>query len=101
MAKEKVKHKYIFPSPMAAAMSKVELRTQLEASMLSMAFMSIGLIVSVFYAMFYLTLPLWFKISIVINAFFGIIFFSSYIITTYQSYLAHMEVVEYQRGNKK
>ncbi len=85
------KPSYIFPDFLAEVMSKVDPRTQYEASMLSMSMLCIGLVLSTVYAWAYLDLQLWFKITLTINSFFGILFMWSFIITTYQQYLAYMD----------
>jgi hypothetical protein len=90
---QKNKPNYIFPDFLATWMSKVDLRTQLEASMLSMTLLIVGLILSTIYSWFYLNLVLWFKIVISINAFFGVVFMWSFIVTTYQQYLSYMDAI--------
>lgn len=93
--------KYIFPNFLANAMAKVDFRTQLEATMMSLAFILIGLIVSAIYLIFYVSgLALWYKIFLAINAFAGFIFISSFLITTYQQYKTYMETIEFQKTLK-
>ncbi|GAG12206.1 unnamed protein product [marine sediment metagenome] len=98
--KEKQKNKYIFPDFLAKAMSKVDLRTQYEASMMSMFLMSIGLIVTITYLFIYVNFQLWYKIFLVINGIAGLGFMWSYITTTYQQYRAYMETVDFQKEMK-
>jgi len=98
--KTKEKHKYIFPDFIAKVMSKVDLRTQYEASMMSMSLMSIGLIVTITYLFIYVNFALWYKIVLVINGLAGILFMWSYITTTYQQYKAYMETIDFQREMK-
>lgn len=88
--------KYIFPDFLAKAMAKVDQRTQYESSMMSMSLMSIGLVLSAVYMCIYTELMLWFKIVIVINSFFGILFMWSYIVMTYQQYNSYMEAKAFQ-----
>ena len=92
--------KYIFPDFLAKAMSKVDLRTQYEASMLSMSLMSIGLIVSVFYFIFYVQLVLWYKTFLIINLLAGMVFMWSYLVTTYQQYRTYMIAFNFQKESK-
>src|SRR3972149_4798238 len=74
---------YIFPDFLAKAMAKVDLRTQYEASMLSMTLISIGLVVSVVYFLLYFNFQTWYKVVLVVNGLAGILFMWSFIITTY------------------
>jgi hypothetical protein len=97
---DKVKNKYIFPNFLASMMSKVDMRTQYEASMMSMSLIMVGLVVSGFYLWVYTMLPLWYKIFLMINVFAGIIFLSSFVITTYQQYITYMKALEFQKQMK-
>jgi hypothetical protein len=94
------KHKYIFPNFLAEFMSKVDMRTQYEASMMSMTLIMIGLIVSGFYLWIYTSFALWYKIFLVINALAGVVFLSSFVITTYQQYITYMKALEFQKQMK-
>jgi len=87
----KNKSNYIFPKFIADVMGKVDQRVQYEASMLSMFFMMIGLLLSVIYGSIYTDFKLWFKITLWVNAFFGLLFMTSYLITTFQQYKSYME----------
>lgn len=98
---EKQQHKYIFPNPLAQAMSKVDLRTQYEASMMSMSLMSIGLILTTIYAWVYLDLKLWFKIVMLINSAAGLVFLWSFVITTFQQYKNYMGILDFQKDDVK
>ena len=93
---DKVKNKYFFPNVMAVAMSKVDQRTQFEASMMSMFLILCGLVLSGFYILFYVSVPLWYKITIVINVLAGIVFLSSFLVTTFQQYQSYMQAKEIQ-----
>ena len=93
--------KYIFPNLLAKAMAKVDLRTQYEASMLSMTFIMVGLVVSVVYFIIYLDFALWYKIILGINGLAGVIFMSSYLITTYQQYKSYMEIIVFQNIERR
>ena len=95
---EKETNKYIFPNFLANIMAKVDLRTQYEASMMSMSMMMIGIFVSVIYMFFYLDmLLLWYKIFLVINGIAGLLFMSSYLVTTFQQYQTYMAAREFQK----
>ena len=91
---------YIFPNFMAKIMAKVDLRTQYEASMLSMTFILIGLMISVIYIYLYVQFPLWYKITIIINGIADFVFLSSFIVTTYQQYITLMETLKFQKELK-
>ncbi len=101
MAEDKKTHSYIFPNPLAKFMAKIDLRVQLEASMMSMSLMMIGLIISGFYISFYINFPLWYKIVLVINFVAGVVFMWSFIVTTFQQYLSYMNVVDYQNVERR
>ena len=98
--KKKEKHKYIFPNFLAKAMSKVDIRTQYEASMLSMSLMSVGLIVTITYLVLYFNLQVWYKVILVINGLAGIVFMTSYLTTTYQQYKTYMIALTFQKEQK-
>jgi len=97
---KKEKHKYLFPNFLANAMSKVDMRTQYEASMMSMSLILLGLIISPIYLLFFTELVLWYKIFLIINCIAGWIFLSSFLITTYQQYKSYMEAVDFQKELK-
>lgn len=98
---EKIKNKYIFPNVLAKVMSKLDMRVQLEASMLSMTFILVGMLISVWYIIAYISFPLWYKIVIVINGLAGIVFLSSFIITTFQSYKSYLDASDFQKEMEK
>ena len=95
-----VKNKYIFPNILANWMSKVDMRTQYEASMLSMFLMLLGLIVTITYFVFFFGFALWYKFVLVLNGIAGFVFMSSFLITTYQQYLSYMETIDFQNNMK-
>ena len=49
MTTEKKEHNYCIPSPLASLMKRIDDRTQMEASLLSMFFLLIGLILFAIY----------------------------------------------------
>lgn len=98
--KEKLKNKYVFPDILARAMSKVDMRTQYEASMMSMALILIGLVVTVIYFWFFFNFATWYKVFLVINGIAGVIFLWSYLVTTFQQYRSYMETIEFQNELK-
>lgn len=98
--KDKKLYGYIFPDFLGKVMSKVDLRTQLEANLMAMSFMSIGLIVTVIYLVVYFQFQLWYKIFLVINGICGLLFFMSNIVQLFQQYQNVREVQEFQRNMK-
>lgn len=94
------KHNYVFPNILANAMSKVNQRTQYEASMMSMALMTIGLILSIVYISIYLEIVLWYKIVLLFNLVCGLLFMSSYLVTSFQQYQSYMEAYDFQNEMK-
>lgn len=93
-------HKYIFPDILARAMSKVDIQTQFESSLMSMSLMMIGLVVTGFYLVFYTTFALWYKIFLVINLLAGLVFFWSNLITQFQMFQNYMKVKQYNEKLK-
>ena len=90
------KQNYIFGDFLGNALSKVDLRTQFEASMLSVSMMIAGLILTIIYIVLYIDFQLWFKIVFVVNGLFGILFMLSNLVTTFQSYRSYMEAKRMQ-----
>jgi len=101
MKDEKKKANYCFPNFLAQAMSKVDMRTQLEASLMSMTLILIGMVISIFYFIFYVSFVLWYKIVLIINLLAGLIFISSFIITTFQQYQSYLSAIGFQEELKK
>jgi len=89
--KDKKTYNYCIPSPMAAFMSKIDDRTQMEASLLSMFLLLIGLLFSGVYFVGFTNFSIIAKITTGFNALCGFIFLFSYLVTTFQQYQALME----------
>ena len=85
---------YIFPKKVANAMMKISVRTQLEAGLLSMSFIMVGLVFMIFYVSFYAEFSLTMKIFTIANAVAGIILIGSYLVTTFQQYKNHLNMLE-------
>ncbi len=81
-------------------MSKVDMRTQMEASMLSMTLILFGMMTSVVYFTIFFTFPLWYKIVLVINGLAGVVFLSSFLVTTYQQYISYLSITAFQNKLK-
>lgn len=95
------RNKYVFPNSMAKKMAKIDTRTQMEAAMLSMTFMLVGLILTSIYLLFYGNFPIVFKILLIFNMICGFFFMLANLVTQYQSYLAFMEIKEFQESMEK
>lgn len=91
-----LKHTYFFPNFVGRAMARVDMRTQLEASMVSMTLILIGLILTTVYILFFVAFPLWYKITVVINLLAGFGFITSNLVTTFQQYQSYLSAVEFQ-----
>src|SRR3990170_333334 len=89
-----------FPDIVAKAMSKIDTKTQLEASMWSMTLILCGMILTGIYMTIYTGFALWYKIVIVINVLAGIVFMASFLITTFQTYQSHCEILDFQKELK-
>lgn len=91
---------YIFPNSMAKKMMKIDLRTQLEASMMAGAFMLIGVCLTILYMILYGEYTTWFKILLGLNGIAGFIILAGFIVTTFQQYSALMEAKSFQEEAK-
>jgi hypothetical protein len=87
-------YSYAFPDKMAKMMKKVDMRTQLEASLLSMFFILIGMLAMDIYIVFFLNYNWWFKGLILFNSFFAMIFLTASLIGQYQSYVTYMQTID-------
>ena len=92
--KQKEKYKYCFPDPMAKFMKNVDDRTQMEASLMSMFLLLIGLIMFTVYMIAFTEFSWWFKGLTMFNSLCGFIFLFSYLVTTFQQYQALRETQE-------
>lgn len=96
MVKENIQHRYIFPNFLASAMKNLDMRTQMEAGMMSMIMLLIGMILMSVYSVLYLAQGWVFKALLVFNLAAGFIFMSGYLVTTYQQYLSYMTAISVQ-----
>lgn len=90
---EKEKYRYCFPDFLAKAMRKVDLRTQMEASLLSAFLILFSLLLMSIYILIFGTQTWPFKIVLVINMICGFAFLSSNLLTQYQQYVNYMETM--------
>jgi hypothetical protein len=95
-----MKNNYFFPDFLGDFMRKIDMRTQLEASMMSMTLILIGMLVSVFYFVVYFDFALWYKIVLVINGLAGFVFLSSFLVTAFQQYQSYLTAIEFQQETK-
>ena len=91
---DKKEHNYCIPSPMASLMKRIDDRTQMEASLLSMSFLLIGLLIFAVYFVGFTNANLIAKVMTGFNTLCGFIFLFSYLVTTFNQYQALMETQE-------
>jgi len=91
--KSKEKYSYCMPDPLAKFMSKVDMRAQMEAGMLSQFLLLIGLTFMVIYMTIYFEGGLFYKFLIIFNMSCGWLLIGSYLVTTYQQYVSYMEAL--------
>ena len=96
MVEKKKKFNYIFGNILGNALSKVDMRTQFEASMMSMTLILIGLVVTIIYLFIYAEFVLWYKIFLMINCLAGLVFIWSFLVTTFQQFQNYMEIKSFQ-----
>ena len=89
---------YVFPDIMSSMMKKVDMRTQYEASLLSISFILIGLIFMAIYTVTFTEISGWAKFMISFNMFWGFIFLLSFLVTTYQQYVSYLETTKILEG---
>jgi len=92
--KDKKSYNYCIPSPMAKFMSMIDDRTQMEASMLSMFLLMIGLLLFTTYTILYIDWNWWMKGMTIFNSLCGVLFMFSYLVTTFQQYQSLRETQE-------
>jgi len=93
--KPKEPYKFIFPNFAAKMMKNVPMRTQLESSMISMTLIMCSLTLMVIYLLFFGGGTWVYRILLLINLLAGLLFISSFLLTTYQQYLSHMQMMGY------
>lgn len=93
--KEENKHKFIFPNIMANAMKNVTMRAQLEGALLSTSLIMSSITLMAFYLMLFAEGSGAYKTLIFINLVCAFLFISSNLVTTYQQYVSHMEMMGY------
>jgi len=99
--KPKEKHRYVFPNFLAKGMAKVDMRTQMESSMLSQFLLIIGLSIMVLYMIFTKQTTGFYKFLVIFNLLCGWLLISSYLITTYQQYKSYSEAMGFDPAAEK
>ncbi len=99
--KEKPKHKYVFPKKMANFMANVDMRTQMEAGMMSQFLLLIGLSIMMLFMIFFQEGSWWYKGLIIFNMAAAWILIGSYLVTTYQQYISYMEAMKIDPEEEK
>jgi len=99
--KPKEKHRYVFPNFLAKGMSKVDMRTQMEAGMLSQFLLLIGLTIMVLFMIFSQQTNGFYKFLVIFNLLCGWLLISSYLVTTYQQYVSYSEAMGFDPDAEK
>lgn len=81
-------------------MSGLSTQYQMEASMISLVIIMIGMIIIAVYTIFFLNLSNFMRIMVGINAVAGLVFLSSFLITQYQQYLSLLAALKIQEEFK-
>ena len=89
----KTKGNYCFPNFLGKMMSSVGQRVQFESSLLSIAFILIGIMVMTLVTIFGTDLSMFIKIMTGINGLAALLFLSSHLITTFQQYQAYLSIM--------
>ena len=90
---QKTKGNYCFPDFLGKAMAKVSQRVQFESSLISIAFILIGIIVMAIVTIFGTDFSLFIKIMTGVNCLAAFLFLSSSLVTTFQQYQAYLSVM--------
>ena len=99
--KPKEKYKFVFPNFMAKALGKVDMRTQMEAGMVSQGLLLLGLSLMVILMVWTSPGSTFYTILITFNLLCGWLMISSYLVTTYQQYTNYMEAAGYDPQAEK
>jgi len=90
---KKTKGNYCFPNFLGDAMGKVGQRVQFESSLLSMAFILLGIIIMGFVTVLGTDFSLFIKIMTGANCLAAFLFLSSSLVTTFQQYQAYLSIM--------
>lgn len=83
---------YVFPNALASALKNISMRTQYEASMLSIVFILGGILFGTFYGVFFVEASIVVKVMGIVNALAGFVFLTSMLATTYQQYYSYLGI---------
>jgi hypothetical protein len=75
---------------------KFSIKEQLEMSMIATIGMFVLTTISLVYMAFFVTMSMWFKVLLVINGLFGLLFIFSMVASTYAQYKAYLGAMEAQ-----
>ncbi|MFA5396176.1 MAG: hypothetical protein WC346_09240 [Methanogenium sp.] len=93
MEKEHDKYSYIFGQKLSNLMNRIDMRTQLESSMMSMFLLLIGLSLMVIYMAIFSLAGWGYKILIIFNMLCGWVLIGSNLVTTKHQYNSYMEAM--------
>ncbi len=99
--KTKEKHRYILPNFLAKAMSKVDMRAQMQASIMSQFLLIIGLTMMVIFMIVSHQTSGLYKFIVIFNLLCGFVLISSYLITTYDQYRNYSEAMGFDPAAEK
>ena len=97
----KEKYRYCFPNFLAKAMANVDMKTQMQSSMLSQFLLLIGLTVMVCFMVFSKQMTGFYKFMVIFNLLAGWLLITSYLITTYQQYVSYAGAIGYNPQAEK
>jgi len=87
------------------ALEKVDTKTQMEATMISLGVFLVGIIVGGFYIAFFVNMPVFPRVLAIINAIAGVVLISSFFTTSFQQYKSFLSAQEFafsiNKGGKK
>ena len=91
---------YVFGDLFGNAMAKTTQKFQMEASMMAVVMLIIGIFLTGIYVCFFTNFGLYFKIMTGTNTFFGMLLMYSNLVGLFQAYRSYMEVMEVQESIK-
>lgn len=92
---KRVENSFIFPDKLSEKMKKVDLGIQYESSVVSVAFLIIGIVAFNIYLFFFTQTSWGIKIFMVFNSLCGLVLMSSMLVTYYQQLVAYRESTKF------
>jgi hypothetical protein len=89
---------YVFGDVVGGIMAKTTPKFQMEASMMSVVMLMIGILLTGVYVCFFTDFGLFFKILTGVNTFFGVLLMYSNLVGLFQGYQSMMEVMDIQKA---